>query len=841
MESLLAAANSSGSSQQAMDLLRGRCGAVSPRAQDHLPVTYVKPWKHMRHPPRYSMRSSAGSSSSGSHGMAFTRRSARRLLLGALAAVLLMRLGAHLFSAPVPELEDLMRLDGDGPSVPATWRSNPASHQPKLIPRFIHQTLAGGTPPAAIRQYMASWRRLNPGWEVRVYTDQDCLEFVRREFPEYLEAYRRLAKGVERADFFRYMVILHSGGVYADVDAECKQPLDSVLHSKDTLVAGWDNDFADAQAALEAGYVRMRQLGQWVFAGAPGHPALKELCDRIAAGVDQHQSFSLDSRINTLERTGAGLFTDVLLRHAAQHPPSNRDDPWGVRLLPRVLFGAPQKPAFGLAPTDPGVAVMHHTVGVWHHGSPWSWQQVTMQDVTSEVARRWRHRSEDAWVEQAKIMQARDEANQLYPVSVDFDPPFDLLTYGAGRGERQSGADVSAAITTHGSWQPSVQPSRRPSLADALVGSMGGADSRQNVLVDVGAGYGLLSLAAAARGHRVHAFELGPASLEALEGSVAHNGFEHLVQVHKEPLGSLEQEGYTCILPRQTSSSSGGLAAADVEVQRGYGPAEVHSMPAESCQLMTRRSAGAWVVPETDQIAALRVSANGWEGFVLKGFAPLLERPNRPPVIAVEWNPEAMKAAGWKSPLKLVEWLYALGYHDISHSGYVCDERWYSITYGIRRRGGITPEDLAGLRQPTWCRLLPEHFSLLLDRTSGAYPETLLFVNRAAAVANASSSSNSTAPGGESGGRSSGGTDEYGVPDVVAQALAEAALMVADPAANHTAAAVSDLAAASGDGSQGAADKQPNALGRQRQQQHQQQRQQPTSEGGQQAAAGNQR
>ena len=28
--------------------------------------------------------------------------------------------------------------------------------------------------------------------------------------------------------------------------------------------------------------------------------------------------------------------------------------------------------------------------------------------------------------------------------------------------------------------------------------------------------------------------------------------------------------------------------------------------------------------------------------------------------------------------------LHGLGYADISHSGYVCDERWYSITYGVR-------------------------------------------------------------------------------------------------------------------------------------------------------------
>lgn len=53
---------------------------------------------------------------------------------------------------------------------------------------------------------MQSWRRLNPGWEIRFYDDEACLEFVSREFPEYLEAYRVLPKHVERSDFFRYMV-----------------------------------------------------------------------------------------------------------------------------------------------------------------------------------------------------------------------------------------------------------------------------------------------------------------------------------------------------------------------------------------------------------------------------------------------------------------------------------------------------------------------------------------------------------------------------------------------------------------------------------------------------------
>lgn len=106
-----------------------------------------------------------------------------------------------------------------------------------------------------------------------------------------------------------------------------------------------------------------------------------------------------------------------------------------------------------------------------------------MEGVTSEVARRWRHRTEDAGAVEAARMEQRDAELTLYPVSVDFDPPFDLLMHRLGRGERQGGADVGAALTAHGSWQPSVQPSRRPALVDVLVGSMGGAEQKRNVLV----------------------------------------------------------------------------------------------------------------------------------------------------------------------------------------------------------------------------------------------------------------------------------------------------------------------------------------------------------------------
>lgn len=75
---------------------------------------------------------------------------------------------------------------------------------PKLIPKVIHQTYKSGNIPGSLRPFMHSWRRLNEDWEIRFYDDEACLKFVQREFPEYLDAYRGLAKDVERSDFFRW-------------------------------------------------------------------------------------------------------------------------------------------------------------------------------------------------------------------------------------------------------------------------------------------------------------------------------------------------------------------------------------------------------------------------------------------------------------------------------------------------------------------------------------------------------------------------------------------------------------------------------------------------------------
>jgi hypothetical protein len=57
-------------------------------------------------------------------------------------------------------------------------------------------------------------------------------------------------------------VVLRLGGVYADLDTECRKPLSDLIQPRDTLVAGWENEFVVPADAEKRHYVRSRQVGQ---------------------------------------------------------------------------------------------------------------------------------------------------------------------------------------------------------------------------------------------------------------------------------------------------------------------------------------------------------------------------------------------------------------------------------------------------------------------------------------------------------------------------------------------------------------------------------------------------
>jgi len=85
--------------------------------------------------------------------------------------------------------------------------------------------------PDGLERCVRSFALQNPHASMEFYDDQQCHEFVQREFPWFYETYLAYSPGILRADIWRVLVLYRYGGVYADVDVECLRPLNELLEA----------------------------------------------------------------------------------------------------------------------------------------------------------------------------------------------------------------------------------------------------------------------------------------------------------------------------------------------------------------------------------------------------------------------------------------------------------------------------------------------------------------------------------------------------------------------------------------------------------------------------------
>lgn len=106
-----------------------------------------------------------------------------------------------------------------------------------MIPHILHQTWKTQAIPERMQPFVGSWRAHHPGWEYRLWSDEDNRSFLARHYPDFLPYYDGYATPICRVDAVRYFLLKHFGGVYADLDFECLEPLDELL-ATDAVVLG---------------------------------------------------------------------------------------------------------------------------------------------------------------------------------------------------------------------------------------------------------------------------------------------------------------------------------------------------------------------------------------------------------------------------------------------------------------------------------------------------------------------------------------------------------------------------------------------------------------------------
>lgn len=136
-----------------------------------------------------------------------------------------------------------------------------------MIPGFIHQTWRDLNIPEPLA-WPESWKRLNPGWEYRLWTDDDLLSLVQNYYPELEALFMSYPRAVQRADLGRYLILHHCGGVYADLDTECLSPLDPIAHETRVILA--EEPVEHRYQSHPLGLDRL--LFNGVMASPQGHP-----------------------------------------------------------------------------------------------------------------------------------------------------------------------------------------------------------------------------------------------------------------------------------------------------------------------------------------------------------------------------------------------------------------------------------------------------------------------------------------------------------------------------------------------------------------------------------------
>lgn len=87
------------------------------------------------------------------------------------------------------------------------------------------------------KKVTGNWARLNPEYEIRLYDDEKCKEFLLSHYGKlYSEIFEYIEEGPIKADFWRVCILYANGGIYSDIDNEPLVPVDEWINEKADFV-----------------------------------------------------------------------------------------------------------------------------------------------------------------------------------------------------------------------------------------------------------------------------------------------------------------------------------------------------------------------------------------------------------------------------------------------------------------------------------------------------------------------------------------------------------------------------------------------------------------------------
>lgn len=135
----------------------------------------------------------------------------------------------------------------------------------------------------------------NPGWSHTVFDSDSRHDFIRMAYSaEVLRTYEsiHLSYGAARADFFRYLLLYKTGGVWLDAKSSLDKPLDEILKTTDEfLLSQWTEDQTSEANKIFWGpraKIPTSEYISWFIAVIPGHLFLEKVIEKVAKNLNTY-------------------------------------------------------------------------------------------------------------------------------------------------------------------------------------------------------------------------------------------------------------------------------------------------------------------------------------------------------------------------------------------------------------------------------------------------------------------------------------------------------------------------------------------------------------------------
>ncbi|XP_045201908.2 uncharacterized protein LOC123555316 [Mercenaria mercenaria] len=168
------------------------------------------------------------------------------------------------------------------------------------IPHIIHQTYSNERIPADLGKHVKTLVKNNPKWKFYFWTDEASRKFVAERFPTLLQMWDDYKSPINRADAIRYLVLYEFGGLYADLDVECKRPLDNLTMKYACIFPS--EPFEQSVFRVHVPYL----INNAILLCRPRHPFLKQIVNTL------HQYQSMMEQIDI---AGPSFVTSQFIRY----------------------------------------------------------------------------------------------------------------------------------------------------------------------------------------------------------------------------------------------------------------------------------------------------------------------------------------------------------------------------------------------------------------------------------------------------------------------------------------------------------------------------------------------